>query len=284
MNRTSPYLRLAFVLALVYTGSTQAQEPSKANDIVSRHLDAIAPQKVRAAVKSRVVEGNLRFRVLVGGSGGATGTWDVVSSGRMLNIVLQFGAGEWRGEQFTYDGSKANVVRSTEKHQYSDFGLFMSAEDFMVKEGLLGGELSTGWALQNLQANDARIENLGLKKVHGKQLIGLQYFSKHSTDMQVRIYFDPETYRHVLTVYTLRRAPLMTGDIRTSSAQKEVRYTLEERFDDFQTLAEVTLPKRYTIDWTEEFQDGLTREFEWDLIATKAFADLPLDPANFAVK
>src|SRR5215831_19460581 len=215
MRKIRMYLQPLMVLALLFTARVQGNSSSNSDDIVVRHLDAIGSQSVRAAVKSRVVLGNLRFRVLVGGSGGATGTWDLVSSGRMLNVVLQFGKGEWRGEQFVSDGSKAQVAKSTQSHQYSDFGLFMSSQDFMLKEGLFGGELSTGWALQNLQLNQARVESLGVKKVQGRELIALQYFSRRSSDMEVKIYLDPKTYCHVLTVYSLRRSLYMTNDIRT---------------------------------------------------------------------
>ncbi|HKR85947.1 MAG TPA: hypothetical protein VJS37_17440 [Terriglobales bacterium] len=284
MSTNIGHLRQAFTLAMMLTGFASAKVDSKPNDIVLRHLDAIGPRNVRAAIKSRVVQGNLRFRVLVGGSGGATGTWDLVSSGRMLNLVMQFGIGDWRGEQFTFDGSRIGVARPTAAHQRSEFGDFVAMQDFLLKEGLLGGELSTGWALQNLEANHARIESLGLKKIHGKELLALRYFSKLNSDMQVTMYFDPETYHHLLTVYSLEHPPSATGDIRTSARQKEVRYTLEERFSDFQTSNGITLPRRYGLQWTEELQQGATRLFDWDLTASRIQDDVPVDPANFAVK
>jgi len=48
----------------------------------------------------------------------------------------------------------------------------VNSQDFIVKEGLLGGELSTAWALQNLDGNRVKIEYIGLKKVDGHELQG----------------------------------------------------------------------------------------------------------------
>jgi hypothetical protein len=285
MNHLSQHARQACVF-IVFFATVAAGHAAQSNpdEIVSRHLNSIAPQSTRAAVKSRVVQGRLRFRVLIGGAGGATGAWDIVSAGRKMNVVMQFGMGDWLGEQFIYDGSKVGISTATASHLRSEFGQFVASEDFIMKEGLLGGELTTAWALQDLATNNARLENLGLKKIHGKQLFALQYFSKHSGDMQVKLYFDPETYHHVMTVYVREHTAAGTGDIRTSSAQKQPRYTLEEHFDDFQAINGITLPHHYGLQWTEEFQDGLTRVLDWDCTASHIRDDLPLDPANFQVK
>src|SRR5215472_14544928 len=99
MTKIRMYLQPLMVLALLFTARVQGNSSSNSDDIVVRHLDAIGSQSVRAAVKARVVRGSLRFRVLVGGSGGVTCTWDLVSSGRMLDVVMQFGMGDWWGEQ-----------------------------------------------------------------------------------------------------------------------------------------------------------------------------------------
>ena len=273
------------ILLLVFTGSAiTGAKDTQENEIVSRSLDSIAPETARAATKSRVAQGHLKFSVLVGGSGGASGAFDLVSTGHKLNIVMQFGAGNWRGEQFIFDGSRTSVAKATSDHQYSEFGEFVASQDFMLREGLLGGEFSTGWALQNLQSNGARLENLGRKKYRGKERIALQYFSKHSTDMQVKLYFDPETNHHVATVYSMQRAPQATGDIRTSPSQREVRYTVEEQFSDFQTADGVTLPRHYDLQWTEELQTGGTRVLDFDVTGIQIKQDLALDPANFEVK
>ena len=272
-----------FALILAQCGVTAAAELAP-EEIVSRHLDSIASPDKRAAVKSRVAEGTLKLRLLVGGAGDVTGTWGRVSADRMSNFVMRFGNKDWRGEQFTYDGSKTGFAATTSTHLRSAFGQFIASQDFMVKEGLLGGELSTAWALQNLEANHARVESLGLKKVNGKELLGLRYFSKGTNDLVVKLYFDPKNYHHVLTVYSVEIQPHMTARITDSSSQSETRYTLEERFSDFQTTDGITLPTHYDLQWTQELQNGTTQLYDWYMTANQIHNNVPLDPANFVLK
>ena len=284
MSKLAILVTTLTVIALALAPVAPASTNPAPDDIVTRNLDSIAPANVRAAEKSRVVRGNLQFHVLVGGSGGASGTWDLVSSGRMLDIVMQFGIGDWRGEQFTFDGSKVGIALPTASHHRSVFGEFIASQDFLIKEGLLGGELSTGWALENLAANGARLQNRSTKKIDGKEMLAAQYVSKHSRDMQVFMYFDPETGRHVRTVYTMNRTEGPTGDIRSTPYQREIKYRIEERFSDFRTEHGITLPTHYDLQWSEETQNGSTRLFDWDLTADQIVHDVPLDPANFEIK
>lgn len=285
MNRLAAVLGCSLVLTLAVAPAALAAAPDlKPEEIVAHHLDSIASQPARVATKSRVVQGTLKFRVPVGGAGEVNGTWGRVSSEQMSAFVMRFGVGDWRGEQFTFDGNKVGVAVATSSHQRSDFAQFISSQDFLIKEGLLGGEFSTGWALTRLEANHARVQSIGRKKVDGRELIGLQYFSKGARDMQVKMYFDPETFRHVLTIYSLEVAPNMASDITKSSSQKEIRYTLEERFGDFKTTEGVTLPTKYRLQWTEELQSGRTLLFDWQMTVTGLRDNVPLDAANFQLK
>jgi hypothetical protein len=274
----------AFIAISLLSSIAVCAADLKPEEIVARHLDSIAPAENRAAVKSRVVQGILKFRVPVGGAGEVTGTWGRVSAERMSSFVMRFGVGSWRGEQFTFDGSKTGFAAATATHERSGFAQFINSQDFMIKEGLLGGELSTGWGLQDLQANHARVENTGRKKIDGKELVGLQYFSKGTRDMQVKMYFDPANYHHVLTIYSMDIAPNMSSDVTKSSSQKETRYTLEERFGDFQTTEGMTLPTQYGLQWTEELQNGTTRVYDWEMTVKQQRDNVSLDPANFHVK
>jgi hypothetical protein len=151
MYKFAIFVRTLLTIALVSTGTAHGSTNPSPDDIVARNLDSIAPANVRAAEKSRVVRGNLQFHILVGGSGGAAGSWDLVSSGRELDLVMQFGLGDWRGEQFTFNGSKVGIALPTASHHRSVFGEFVASQDFLVKEGLLGGELGTGWATPSTQ-------------------------------------------------------------------------------------------------------------------------------------
>jgi len=144
MSRLAIVVQSFLLLAVAWPSKAQTPDKPNPDDIVTRNLDSIARADVRAAEKSRVVRGNLQFHILVGGSGGANGAWDLVSSGRDLDLVMQFGIGDWRGEQFTFNGSKVGIALPTASHHRSVFGEFIASQDFLIKEGLLGCELETG--------------------------------------------------------------------------------------------------------------------------------------------
>lgn len=226
-----------------------------------------------------------------------SGTWGRVSEQSHSNFVMRFAAGgDWRGEQFVFDGERTEFATATSSHTRSVFAQFVSSQDFIIKEGLLGGELSTAWALQNLDRTHAKLQSLGRKKIDGRELIGLQYISKGSTDLQVKIYFEPDTYRHVMTVYTMDVSPTIGQEITESVYQHDNRYTIEERFSDFKPVDGATLPTHYRLQYTQEVQNnatrqadtanllGTTRVYNWDMTVENIRHNLSLDAANFRVK
>lgn len=264
--------------------SAQAAD-MKPEEVVAKHLDSIGTADSRAAVKSRAVQGTLRFRILVGGSGEVVGSWGRVSEQRKTRFVMRFGSGDWRGEEFIFDGEKVSYAAATSSHQYSDFAKYVSAHDAIVKEGLLGGELSTGWALANLDPSRVKLEYLGLKKVDGHEVHAIDYSSKGVGTMNVKIYFDPETFRQVKTVYSSVVTPEGSRHgITTSASQHEVRYTLEERFSDYETENGITLPRHYDLQYSEELQNGTTRVYDWDMTVGALHDNISLDPGNFQIK
>jgi len=256
----------------------------KPEGLVAKHLDSIGTAEARAAVKSRVVQGKLTFKVLVGGGGTVEGSWGRVSEQRKSNFVMRFGAGNYRGEQFVLDGDKTYIAADTSSHIRSRFGDFVHSQDYILKEGLLGGELSAGWALQNLDQNRPQLVYAGLKKIDGRQVHDLEYHSQKSTDMRINLYFDPETYHHVKTVYSMAFSPTVGTTITTSVDQQEIRYTIEERFTDFKTENGMTLPTSYSIEYTQELQSGQTVVYHWDMTVDKTAENVSLDPKNFDTK
>ena len=61
--------------------------------------------------------------------------------------------------------------------------------------------------------------------------------------MTIRLYFDPETHHHVMTVYTESRAATIAQYCIQNAHQQGLHFSLvEERFSDFQTDNGITLP------------------------------------------
>jgi hypothetical protein len=265
----------------------------KAEDVVVRHLDSIGTADARSAAKSRIVQGTSRFKILVGsgGSGELQGTSALVSEGRKAVIMIKLANADYHGEQFVTDGEKVSVASTTSNHRRTSFGEFVHSQDHIIREGLIGGALTTAWALSHLDEYKPKLTYDGEKKVDGRSAYQLTYHSRKSDDLTVHIFFDSETYRHVMTTYAITLASGLApnggvgaADVTQSSRQQEIRYTIEERFSDFQTNDGLTLPSKYSIHFTRELQNGTTEVFEWDIAAEKFSSNISLDPKNFEVK
>ena len=257
---------------------------TKPEEIIAQHLDSIGTTEARSAVKSRGVQGKLRFKILVGGTGDTPGSWQLLSEQGKSKLVMKFGNDKWWGEQFVSDGGKTSIAAATLSHQRSPLGEFVASQDSIVKEGLLGGELGNAWALQNFDGHHVKLDYIGLKKVDGRELQGIEYLSKTNGGMTIKLYFDPDTHQHVMTVYTITRAPRIAGNDIANARQQEIRYTLEERFSDFQTDSGITLPRQYDLRFSQQLQNGTTRVYEWIMNAEKVLENPVLDPANFEIK
>jgi hypothetical protein len=273
-----------FCFLLASLSAVAADSDKKVEDLVAQHLDSIAPAEARAAVKSLAVQGTLRFKVVVGGGGETSGSWQRLSEGRKSKFVMKFGDSKWWGEQFVFDGDKVSFAAATLLHLWSDFGAFVASQDSIIKEGLLGGELGAAWALQSIDHSHIRLDYIGRKKVDGRELDGLDYFSKSNGNMTVKLYFEPETHHHVMTIYSVQRTPIIVHDPVANARQQQVIYTLEERFSDFQTDKGITLPRQYALRFSEELQNGRTNVYDWTMAADKVIENPNIDPANFREK
>ena len=238
-----------------------------ANELVAQHLNSIASPADREGLKSRVVEGSARFAILVGGAGTLNGKAYLVSEGEKLQFNMQLPSNDYRGEQFIFDGRKHTIAFSSSQQTRSAFGAFLFDRDAAITEGLLGGTLSTAWPLLHLSERKVKISFDGLKKIDKQQLYELRYHANGSNDdVEIKLYFDPQTYRHVETTY-LYTVPtrLVLGGPAAQVGQQVSRYTLQEKFSDFKTVDGFTLPSRDDIQLSREPQTGRTILYEWDL-------------------
>jgi len=153
-----------------------------------------------------------------------------------------------------------------------------------MKDGLLGGELGTGWVLDHLDQHRVKLEYAGTEKRDGRQLQVIEYISKNNGGMIVKLYFEPETHHHVMTMYSFARAAIIAHNDIANARQSSTLRTLEERFSDFQTENGITLPRKYGLRYTQQLQDGTTNVYDWDMSVEKAVENPILDPANFKVK
>jgi hypothetical protein len=300
---------------LLINGALAANPPANADELVSRHLDSIASPAIRAGLKTRVAQGPVHYAILVGGAGFLDGKAQMVSDGNKMQLMMKLPNNLYRGEQFIFDGEKDKVAFSTAAQSRSALGSFVFVYDPIIREGLIGGVLTTGWPLLNLDERKAKVTFEGLKKIDGQELYDLRYRPHKGTDLDINLYFDPETYRHVETVYTLTSSEnfanygpstavgngptspgngpggvgvgsTQTGGTPELAAARQYmnRYRLSEKFSDFKTADGVTLPTHYDIQFTQELQNGRTSLTEWDLKGLDISNNVGLESRNFDVK
>jgi hypothetical protein len=256
----------------------------KTEDLVAKHLEAIGSAEARTSVKTRVVQGRAVYRILVGGGGRAEGKTGLVSEDHKFRFMVKLAGAAYVGETFIYDGQDVRVAFSNSNQSRSPLASFIATYDSVLRERLLGGVLSIGWALADTQSLKPKLIYEGLKKVDGRQLHQLRYQPHKHSDVEILLFFEPETFRHVKTVYSISVGNNVGADILQSAKQRAERSQLEERFSDFKTVDGLTLPAHWNLQFTRELPDGSTTLSEWDLNEDQIENNMGLDPRNFRLK
>ena len=293
----SYYKFFASVLLMVSIQALAADNKITAEDILKHHLDSIADATTRAAMKSRVVEAATTYRILVSGSGSIDGKAAIVSDGDKLHMLLKINAPQYLGERFVRDGNKVDIAATYADKTRSEFGHFLEGQGLPLQEGLMGGVLTTGWPLLDLNAHKAKLHYDGMKKFDGTEFYAVSYQPKKINIMEITLFFDPATFHHVATVYTISEhaglgqgldvtgggvAPGIASE-EMSARQQQTRYRIEERFSDFKTADGVTLPSHYDLRYQQELHTGFTKLVEWDITTTRVLNNVPVDARNFAI-
>jgi hypothetical protein len=289
------------VAVVAVLSASLAEDKSQAGDFVKQHLNSIGSEQAREAVKNRGVGGSVSFRVVTGGSGAQDGKQAFVSESDKLISFFQLPNPKYPGERFVRDGKKVRVAE-TAASVHSALGLFVLEHSEILTEGLWGGTLSTGWPLAQMDKSLAKLEDRGLKKVDGRELHRMDYVPKKPSDLQIELYFEPDTFRHVMTVYSLTTTPAMSRNRAENTRQLELHYRLEERFADFKTVDNLSLPSKWTIQFSSDRPGGLTgysgnkkaplgnaqaaqaEIYEFDVTETSLSHNIEIDPKTFAVK
>ena len=218
----------------------------KPEDLIARHIESIGSKEAQAAAKSRVASGAITLTMRVGGAGNLTGEGILVSTGSKLRLNMKFPVIEYPGEDLAFDGSKAatGFLRTGTRSRLS---AFISQQDTILKEGLLGGVLSTAWPLLRIGEQQPRLEYKGLKKVGSRELHEMNYRPrKGASELKIVLHFDPATFRHVRTQYSFMIGATV-GSREAPNQNPESYYSLIEDFDDFRESGGLMLPHKYRL-------------------------------------
>ncbi len=283
-------LRILLAFALISSFRDFPKAHGYAGDIatieqlLAHHLEAIGSSDARSGAKTRVVQGAAAYRIVLGGSGRADGKTGLVSEAHRLRFMMKFTGVGYLGENLVFDGSTIGVSFANTNQSRSPFASFIATQDVILRDGLLGGVLTTGWALLDVADHKPKLTLEGLKKIDGHQLYQVRYVPQKRSDAQILLYFDQENFRHVKTIYSTSVANNVGATITESSKLLPERSILEERFSDFKTVDGLTLPSHWNLQFTRELPNGSTTVSEWDLKEDQITHNMGLDPRNFEVK
>ena len=272
---------ITIFLFTVFTTAALAQK-MKAEDVLAKHLDSIGTADARAAAKTLITVGN--------GTAQFMSTKDQVMQGRIVFasegnkdfLGMNMNSNFYTGEKFAFDG-KSIFVGYIYQNNRSVLGNFVQSNGSMISDGLIGGTLSTSWAMTNLSNSKAKLSFGGVKKIDGKELYAIGFSRKGGGDLDITLFFDKQTFQHVRTEYTRVSSAAIGLRPEQSSGFKESRYKLVEEFSDFKPEGSLTLPHSYRMFYSLSGQQGTT-EIEWKFTLTEFAVNQKLDATTFTPK
>jgi hypothetical protein len=256
-------LSALFVLTVVFLsiGSTFAQK-MKAEDIIAKHLDSIGASDARAATKSQIAVGDAQIKFITKITTPVVGRIVIAAAGEKNFWGMNLNSTDYPLEKFSYDGSKAKVA-FTRTGVRSILGNFVLSNNSLLEEGLLGGTLSHSWAMLNTTNRKAKISYDGTKKINGREAYVLGYSPRGGADIDIKLYFDKKTFRHIRTEYKRVSSAGIGSTPDASSRYSENRITLTEDFSDFKPEGKITLPHGYHILYSTTGTSSGSTEIEW---------------------
>ena len=277
--------RYCALLCATVDGSAQKM---KADALVALHLKAIGENLVR---KNRVAQGLGTMNIRVGNKARMVGPAMLLAEGSKLRTEIKFGHPQYNHETLIRNGEKLDIPYVSPGARSRLGGTLWDFFPRLAQEGLYGGILSTDWALLDLEKRRARIRYQGLKKFEGRRLHRLDYRPKNGVDYRIRIYFEPETYRHVASRYRLTLPPGMGRGLVNirggafgagSGPADKIRISLTETFSDFKEVDGLTLPHQYRIALNASAIGGFVGY--WDIKFERVMHDMRIAARAFAIE
>jgi hypothetical protein len=265
------------------TKSPTAQDKKlTSEELIARHLDSVGTAEARSKASTRIASGETKFIARLGGSANVDGQAMMVSSGAKLRFGIKLPLNDYSGEDMAFDGAQA-ATGLLPQGRRSHLSVFLSSQNLPLKEGLVGGTLSTAWPLLRMDQTQPKLDYRGLKKVDGRQLHELGYRPrKGSGDLKVSLFFDPETFRHVRTRYSFEIGATI-GTRENSNMNQESYFTLTEDFDEFREVDGLTLPHKYRMQFSAEGRVGSALQ-DWTVIIKKIEHNQKIDDPVFVIK
>jgi len=273
-------LVVAAALLMFFGLTAVAKKPKlEPEELVRHHLESLGLSDGRVVRNSCQADGNGALTILRGGGGKLQGPAKFLSNGRKMRMSILFNRSDYPAEEVSFNGDEVDVGQLSPGRR-SPLGEFIYQFDEIVAEGLFGGVLSTGWSLLEVEERKPKLSYEGLKKVDDVQYHILRYRPRKRSDLEIRIYFDPETYRHLMTIYKVRIEPFAGRNMDEQALQAVVRYDVRETFSDFREVEGLTLSAQWSVDYTREVGTTITM-LRWTMNFESMKSDSEVDPSYF---
>ena len=276
-------INLSLVVFMAMLGTAlpvAAQEKLKVEDVIAKHLEALGSAEARH--KSRIIQGTAVGTFRLGGSGTAQGGAVMASQDVKSLISIVFGSTEYPYERVGFDGKNV-TAGELQPGIYSKLGVFFMRHEMPIREGLLGGVLSTAWPLLDTTSKNPKLKFAGIKKVGDRKAYALTYEGKTSGGLKTTLFFDAETFQHIRSEYEKRQVQLMPNQPSVTQHQGDSVTRLVEEFSDFKTEGGLMLPHHYKIQLSvETLNQRVLQDFVFSL-ATFSF-NQKIDDSQFDVR
>jgi len=283
-----PHVRILFLiftsilLGVSVTSPTTSATSSdlKVEEIITRHLASIGPPEARLAARSRLAIGKAQMTIRSRGTSEAGGNAVLASQANKSMITMKFGVPDYPYEKVGFDGELVTAY-AIRPGVYSTLGGFVKTYPSILKEGLLGGVLSSGWPLLDLSTRKVKLEYAATKKINSRPVVEVRYLPRGGSDLNISLFFDAESFQHVRTVYKKTVGAQMGPSVDQSASQSESRYELIEDFSDFRTENGLNLPHTYEMHY--RYLAAESRYYDWVITLQSFYFDQPIDNKDFNV-
>ena len=278
MKRTLLFFALIAIVSTLMASEVIAQKLT-AEEIVAKHLESIGKADDRTKMFNITAVGLVNYSQLSTAAAPSGGKVVFASEGNKALFAMTFQSSSYQSETIKFDGNNDFIGFSVPGAR-SVFGEYLYKYKTALKHNLLGGVLQKGWAFTDLPAHNAKISTGGTKKIDGREAYVINYEPKKGSDVQVKVYFDKENFRHIRTEYLRTNQPGMGHNPNTSSSLVETHENLTEDFSDFKTEYGVTLPRGYKITL---YSERMTQTYEGKYVMsfTDFYYNSKLEAATF---
>ena len=271
------------ILSVFFIGAI-AKTPAekiKPEELVAKHLQSLGSAETLKSHKSFMTVGTSKAVFKGRGKGLAEGLVVLASQGEKNMIGMKFNNPDYQFETMGYDGSNFSVGFAKPGTR-SPLGGFLRVNQKTFRNGLMGGVLTTSWELLNYDKKRGKLKYSGTKKVNGIKLLKFNYSPKKGSDLEVNLFFDPTTYRHVRTEYRRVITSKLGTGVDNSAQQSETRYRLVEKFGDFKPENGLTLPHSYGL-YLEILTGSGSIAYDWTMNLKQFAFNQQYDVTQFRV-